>query len=52
MNYFMMGGPLFMSILTILLIGVVYSALQRKPILKEFGLAAIAFGFLGQLIGL
>jgi len=52
MNYFMMGGPLFMSILTILLIGVVYAALQRKPILKEFGLAAIAFGFLGQLIGL
>lgn len=41
-----------MSILTILLIGVVYAALQRKPILKEFGLAAIAFGFLGQLIGL
>jgi hypothetical protein len=48
----MMGGPLFMSILTLLLIGVVYAALQRKAILKEFGLAALAFGFLGQLIGL
>ena len=41
-----------MSILTLLLIGVVYAALQRKAILKEFGLAALAFGFLGQLIGL
>jgi hypothetical protein len=52
MEYFMMGGPLFMSILTLLLIGVVYAALQRKAILREFGLAALAFGFLGQLIGL
>jgi hypothetical protein len=52
MEYFMMGGPLFMSILTLLLIGVVYAAFQRKAILKEFGLAALAFGFLGQLIGL
>jgi hypothetical protein len=52
MEYFMMGGPLFMSILTLLLIGVVYAALQRKAIFKEFGLAALAFGFLGQLIGL
>ena len=41
-----------MSILTLLLIGVVYASLQRKAILKEFGLAALAFGFLGQLIGL
>jgi len=41
-----------MSILTLLLIGVVYAALQRKAILREFGLAALAFGFLGQLIGL
>lgn len=41
-----------MSILTLLLIGVVYAAIQRKLILKEFGLAALAFGFLGQLIGL
>ena len=39
MNYFMMGGPLFMSILTILLIGVVYAALQRKPILYSRSLA-------------
>ena len=41
-----------MSILTLLLIGVVYAAFQRKAIPKEFGLAALAFGFLGQLIGL
>ena len=52
MSYFMMGGPLFMSILTLLFLGVVYAALQRKSILKEFGLAALAFGFLGQFIGL
>ena len=52
MEYFMMGGPLFMFFLTLLLIGVIYAALQRKAILKEFGLAALAFGFLGQLIGL
>ena len=41
-----------MFFLTLLLIGVIYAALQRKAILKEFGLAALAFGFLGQLIGL
>ena len=41
-----------MSILTLLFLGVVYAALQRKSILKEFGLAALAFGFLGQFIGL
>lgn len=51
MNYFMMGGPLFMSILTLILILLIAAAILKKEV-KEIGLLALAFGFLGQLIGL
>ena len=51
MNYFMMGGPLFMSILTLILILLIGAAILKKEV-KEIGLLALAFGFLGQLIGL
>lgn len=51
MNYFMMGGPLFMSILTLILILLLGAAILKKEV-KEIGLLALAFGFLGQLIGL
>ena len=51
MNYFMMGGPLFMSILTLILILLLGATILKKEV-KEIGLLALAFGFLGQLIGL
>lgn len=47
----MMGGPLFMSILTLILILLLGAAILKKEV-KEIGLLALAFGFLGQLIGL
>lgn len=49
---FNMGGPLFMGILTIILLGVIVSAFVAKRMVKELGLLALAVGFLGQLIGL
>jgi hypothetical protein len=50
-NYFYMGGPLFMGILTLTLILLIVVAF-RKGSVKEIGLLALAIGFLGQLLGL
>ena len=47
-----MGGPLFMSLLTLLLVGVLISAWKYPEWLKEVGLLALAVGILGQIIGL
>jgi biopolymer transport protein ExbB/TolQ len=52
LEIFYMGGPLFMSILTLLLIGVLLSAWKYPEWLKEVGLLALALGILGQIIGL
>lgn len=52
LDLFYMGGPLFMSILTLLLVGVIVSAWKYQQWVKEFGLLALTFGILGQLIGL
>ncbi|MEQ9405788.1 MAG: MotA/TolQ/ExbB proton channel family protein [Cyclobacteriaceae bacterium] len=59
---FNMGGPLFMSILTILLIGVIAAvvkylgAVKKKAgdldLIKSIGLFALVFGIFGQLLGL
>jgi hypothetical protein len=51
LDYFMMGGPLFMGILTLILLLMIYAAL-RNGCVKELGLLALAIGFLGQLLGL
>ncbi|MDA9151506.1 MotA/TolQ/ExbB proton channel family protein [Schleiferiaceae bacterium] len=51
MNLFYQGGPLFMSILSFLLLGVLWTAWKGGP-LKELGLLALAIGILGQLIGI
>ena len=52
MNLFMAGGPLYMGILTLILIGVVVAAVLKKSAVKELGLLALAFGFFSQLLGL
>jgi hypothetical protein len=51
MDLFYQGGPLFMSILSFLLLGVLWTAWKGGP-LKELGLLALAIGILGQLIGI
>ncbi len=62
MNLFMMGGPLFMGILSLMLIGVIISVVRylkaeektknKLDLIKSFGLLAMVTGILGQLIGL
>lgn len=59
---FKLGGPLFMSILTLVLIGVIYATVkyQRQTekqskdldLIKSIGLFALVTGVFGQLIGL
>ena len=49
---FYMGGPLFMGLLTLLLVGVLICAWKYPQWLKEVGLLALAIGILGQIIGL
>ena len=51
LDYFYMGGPLFMGMLTLIFIALVVAAVLKKDV-KEIGLLALALGFLGQLIGL
>ena len=62
MSLFQMGGVLFMSILTILLIGVLASTvlywIKNEPgakdlnLIKSVGLLAVVVGVMGQMIGL
>ncbi len=52
LDLFYMGGPLFMGILTVILLALIASAFVAKRMVKELGLLALAIGFLGQLIGL
>lgn len=51
LDYFMMGGPLFMGILTLIFLLMIYAAVRKSGV-KELGLLALAVGFLGQIIGL
>ncbi|HMC00228.1 MAG TPA: MotA/TolQ/ExbB proton channel family protein [Flavobacteriaceae bacterium] len=51
-DLFYEGGPLFMVILTILLLGVIVSFWKFKEWIKEIGLLALSIGILGQIIGL
>ena len=51
LDYFYIGGPLFMGMLTLIFIALIVAAVLKKGV-KEIGLLALAMGFLGQLIGL
>ena len=50
-DLFMMGGPLFMGILTVVFLLMIVAAVRNGGE-RELGLLALAVGFLGQLIGL
>ncbi len=52
LDLFYQGGPLFMTILTILLLGVIVCFWKFPKWIKEVGLLALSFGILGQVIGL
>ena len=51
-NLFMEGGVIFMSILTLLLVGVLVSAKKYKDKVKPIGILAFAIGLLSTLIKL
>ena len=51
-TFFMEGGIGFMSVLTILLVAIFFAAWKAPRWVKEIGLFALAFGFLGQLLGI
>jgi len=50
-DLFMMGGPLFMGILTVVFLLMIVAAVRNGSV-KELGLLALAVGFMGQLLGL
>ena len=52
LDLFYQGGPLFMTVLTILLLGVIVCFWKFPEWIKEVGLLALSFGILGQIIGL
>ena len=49
---FMQGGPLFMTILTVLLVAIFFAAWKAPRWIREIGSFALVFGFLTLLIGL
>jgi len=49
---FLQVGPLFMSLLTLILLGVIYAHFTRKPYSNTLGVMALFMGVLGQCIGL
>ena len=52
LKFFIEGGPIFMSVLTILLVGILFAAWKAPRWVKEIGNFALVFGFLSQLLGL
>jgi len=52
LDLFYEGGTLFMTILTILLLGVIVCFFKFPDWVKDLGILALSFGILGQIIGL
>ena len=52
LDLFYQGGTLFMTILTIILLGLIVSFWKFPKWIKEIGLLALSIGILGQIIGL
>ena len=48
---FVEGGYVFMSIITLMLVALFFAAWKAPAWIKEIGLFALAFGFLGTLLG-
>lgn len=52
LTFFYEGGLAFMSVLTVLLVGIFFAAWKAPRWVKEIGLFALLFGFLGTILGL
>ena len=52
LTWFVEGGPVFMSVLTILLVAIFFAAWKAPRWVKEIGVFALVFGFLGTVLGL
>ena len=52
LTFFYEGGLWFMSILTVLLVGIFFAAWNAPRWVKEIGLFALLFGILGTVLGL
>ena len=50
-TFFIEGGIGFMSVLTVLLVAIFFAAWKAPRWVKEIGLFALLFGFLGHLLG-
>lgn len=51
LTWFMEGGPVFMSILTVLLVALFFAAWKAPRWVKEIGSLALLLGFLGMILG-
>ena len=52
LTFFYDGGLGFMSVLTVLLVAIFFAAWKAPRWVKEIGLFALLFGFLGTILGL
>ena len=50
-KYFMEGGLVYMSVLTILLVALFFAAWKAPRWVKEIGSLALLLGFLGMILG-
>ena len=48
---FIEGGYVFMSIITLMLVGLFFAAWKAPNWIKEIGVLALAFGILGTILG-
>ena len=52
LRYFIEGGPVFMAVLTVLLVAMFFAAWKAPRWVKEIGAFALVFGLLSMLLGL
>ena len=52
LRYFIEGGPVFMTVLTVLLVAIFFAAWKAPRWVKEIGAFALVFGLLSMLLGL
>lgn len=52
LTWFVEGGPVFMSILTVLLVALFFAAWKAPRWVRGIGTLALLFGFLGMVLGI
>ncbi|MBO6028854.1 MAG: hypothetical protein J6P75_06575 [Bacteroidales bacterium] len=52
LRYFIEGGPVFMAVLTVLLVAIFFAAWKAPRWVKEIGAFALVFGMLSMLLGI